>query len=131
MPDGQRKYTKELGRELHCSRKTRKRLLEQFDAYQHQMLDDQPSPTYEQMVASFGPPADFAATLMQEVHSAEQITYNRSRLILRIGAVALAMIYMVFSLYILYCKKVTVIEVKTDTHFSEEYAEPTGLEEAE
>ena len=119
MPDGQRKYTKELGRALHCSHRTRKQLMEQFNDYQHQILDDLPTPTYEQMVNSFGPPEEMAQTLMQEVSPQEYGQYRRWQVLFKLLAAVFIAVWVMFTAYVYVEKSIPIIVNETITEDTE------------
>ena len=121
------KYLRELRRHLRCSRKTQKRLSEQFKAYQHDAIDD--APDYDQMVTMFGPPEEMARTLMEEVSQEEQLAYRRNRLFLRIISFVLAISFAVFSLYIFFIKEITVIEVVTRDYYGNPYVDSGEVSE--
>ena len=71
MTKGWNKYKREVKASLNCGRKQRKVLLNQLENFKDSsgVEDD----TYDQLLVSFGPPEDMAASLMENV-SAEEIS---------------------------------------------------------
>lgn len=69
MMKGWNKYKREVKASLKCDRKQRKQLLNQLEAFKNSsgMEDD----TYGQLFASFGPPEEMAASLMENVSESE------------------------------------------------------------
>lgn len=121
------RYLRELRCQLRCSRKVKNRLLEQFTAYQQRAIDE--ALDYDQMVTLFGPPEEMAQTLMVEITRKEQDTFIRNKLIQKIVAIFMVVSFVCFSLYILFVKEITTIEVDSYTHVYEEYRTPAETEE--
>ncbi len=83
------RYLRELKQLLHCSGRTRKMLLTKFQSQCREGLEENAA-DYEAMVRNFGPPAEFARILMEEVPAEETARYRTSRILLRVGAGVLA-----------------------------------------
>lgn len=122
-------YMRELRNHLRCSRKTRKRLIEHFSAYQRDAIDE--APDYDQMVTLFGPPDEIAQTLMEEVTSEEQMAYAQSKLVKKIATILLATAFVLSSLYVMFWKEISVIEVETNTYYGEPNYSTEEIEVAE
>lgn len=120
------KYLHELRRHLRCSRKTQNRLLEQFTAYQRNAIDD--TPDYGQMVTMFGPPQEMAQTLMEEVTVEERNAYSRNILLGKAVAIAMALCFVFFFMYIMFIKEITVIEYKEYTNAYQAYETSEEME---
>lgn len=120
------RYMRELRRQMRCSRKTQNRLLEQFTAYQMNSLDE--TPDYDRMVTMFGPPDEMAWTLMAEITQNEHSAYRRNRLILKAVAFVMAVSFVFFSLYIMFVKENTMIEVERKTYYGTPYESPDESE---
>ena len=112
-----RRYVRELRIHLLCSFKVKKRLLEHFSVYRQNLLDEPLD--YDQMVAMFGPPEEMARVLMDEVQVAEQVRYRRNKRALNIVAAVLLAGIMMLSVYAIFIKEATVVEVKTYTYYGE------------
>lgn len=123
------KYLHELRSHLRCSRKTKNRLLEQFTAYQRNTIDD--TPDYDQIVNMFGPPEEMARTLMEEITSEEQTAYAQSKLVKKIVTVLLATAFVLSSLYVMFWKEMSVVEVETNTYYGEPNYSTEEIEVAE
>lgn len=112
-------YMRELRRHLHCSRKSRNRLLEHFTAYQCGTIDE--TPDYGQMVTMFGPPQEMAQTLIEEVTREERNAYRRNILFGKIVAIAMVLCFVILSLYTMFIKEITVIEYREYTNVYQAY----------
>lgn len=123
------RYMRELRRHLHCSRKAQKRLLDQFTTYQRSNMDS--TPDYDQMVTMFGPPEEMARTLMEEITSEEQTAYAQSKLVKKIVTVLLATAFVLSSLYVMFWKEMSVVEVETNTYYGEPNYSTEEIEVAE
>lgn len=120
-----KQYMRELRRQLRCSRKTQNRLLESFSAYHRNSIDD--TPDYDQMVTMFGPPDEMARTLMEEVTGEERNAYNRNILFGKTIAIAMALCFVIFSLYIMFIKEIPV-QYSEYTNVSQAYETPEETE---
>lgn len=123
------RYMREIRRHLRCSRKTRIRLLNRFTTYQRDAIDD--APDYDQMVTMFGPPKEMARILMEEVTNEEQTAYEQSNLVKKIATILVAVAFVLSSLYIMFWKEISVIEVETNTYYGEPNYSTEEIEVAE
>ena len=114
-----RRYLRELRSHLLCSFKVKTRLLGHFSAYRQNLLDKPLD--YDQMVAMFGPPEEMARVLMDEVQVAEQVRYCRNKRAMNIVVAALLAGIMMLSVYAIFIKETSVVEVKTYTYYGEPY----------
>ncbi len=89
-------YFRELKRHMHCSSRTKTKLLTKFQTQCQEGLED--NADYEAMVANFGPPEEFAQTLMEEVPAEELTRYRRNHVLLRAVLGLLAAVVLLFSL---------------------------------
>ena len=119
------KYLRELRRHLRCSRKTKKRLLEQFKAYQRSAIDD--TPDYDQMVTMFGPPEEMARTLMEEVSQEERSIYQHKKQRLKAAGIAACILWAVFTFYVFWIKSIP-LQVVERTYCNSEIVETTSPE---
>lgn len=112
MPEGCKRYVKEMSRQLHCSQKVKRRLLDQFEAYQKNAHDYGSDCTYDRMVADFGPPEEMACELMRDVTAAERNAFRHSVLIRKVIEVVfiIAFIAATFFIWFLKSNPVNVIE---------------------
>lgn len=70
------RYKKILKRNLYCSGNTRKRLLQKFEIALSAFLEDNPTPSMDELSAAFGPPKEMASVLMEEVPKQEVARYR-------------------------------------------------------
>ncbi len=121
------RYFRELKQAMHCPGRTKAMLLTKFQAQCPEGLED--NADYEAMVANFGPPAEFAQTLMEEVPAEELARYRRSRVLLRAAAGVLAAIALVVFLFVWGRGPVSPIDVQPgDTLFWGTYEQDNNLE---
>lgn len=65
-PDAQ--YLSQVRKFLFCPRPDKKRLVEKCRSFLEGYRQENPDAKYEDIVANFGSPADFAGTLMMEIY---------------------------------------------------------------
>jgi len=96
MTQPAKKYTRQLKRELFCSRKDRKRLLLGWQRTLTDFLEEHPEAGEAQLTASFGTPEEMAKLLMREIPaSVQQKHKNIQRLLplyITIAAVAIILV---------------------------------------
>lgn len=118
-------YLRQLKSSLQCGFRTRKKLLAQFRHSLSTFLEENPNPTFEHLIASFGPPEEMADILMEEVTEAELRQYCHHRKLTQFLTGLTVILFILFSLYVLYLKEVTVISFEGElipdtTIFSQE-----------
>lgn len=99
-------YRRSLEKKLQCGSETKKRLLAGFDQSLATYMEDANAPAMEDLCAAFGPPEEMAEVLMAEVTSQEQTQHRKNMLCKEILAVILAVILVVFTIYIWFYKEV-------------------------
>lgn len=110
MTDAVREYRRELTRRLNCTRKTKERLLSQFDETLSDFLDDSPNPTAEELEAAFGKAGDMAETLLASVPVEEQLKSVRQRKLALAAGVIFALVSVFFGTWLYFQENpVTVI----------------------
>ena len=70
------RYKRALCRHLHCTLRTRKKLLSEFEHALGPFLEETPSPAFSQLEAAFGSPAAMGAVLMESVSEKERHVYD-------------------------------------------------------
>lgn len=113
------RYRRKLKKQLTCGPLTRRRLLSRFDCSLTPFLEENPSPSYEQLVSAFGTPVEMAAILMQSVSAKDQARYQTCKKIIRILAVVAAVLIICFALYVFFVKEFSVIEMHETVYPSE------------
>ena len=103
------RYRRALKKHLHCGVSTRRQLLDRFDNSLSDFLADCPTPTQEQLKSAFGPPEEAAGVLMETVSENEQIRCQKRKTLLRILASAVAVLFIVFTIYVYFVKDIVLI----------------------
>ena len=103
------RYRRALKKHLHCGVSTRRQLLDRFDNSLSDFLADCPTPTQEQLKSAFGPPEEAAGVLMETVSENEQIQCQKRKTLLRILASAVAVLFIVFTIYVYFVKDIVLI----------------------
>lgn len=103
------RYQRQLKKHMPCGFRTRNDLLTQFRSSLSVFLDEQPEPTYGQLIDAFGPPDEMAAVMMAAVAEKEQLRYHKCRKVRTVLAGFAAIMFIAFSLYVFYIKEVTII----------------------
>lgn len=103
------RYRRALKKHLHCGVSTRRQLLDRFDNSLSDFLADCPTPTLEQLKSAFGPPEEAAGVLMEAVSENEQIQCQKRKTLLRILASAVAVLFIVFTIYVYFVKDIVLI----------------------
>lgn len=104
------RYQRELKKHIRCNVITKRKLIRQFNDSLFSFLVDQPDPTYEQLVAAFGPPQEMASILMEELSEREKIRYRFAQKVKIIFLGILATLFILFSLYVFFEKEFAVVE---------------------
>lgn len=105
-----RQYEQQLKKHLLCGHRIRRKLLDQFRDSLSGFLEDQPEPTYEHLLAAFGPPDEMAGILMEKVSTKEFKIHQSRKKIVNIFAISLAALFIWFSLYVFFEKEFAVVE---------------------
>lgn len=114
MKDPIKQYTVTIRKHLHCGGTLRKDLLSQFQNMLSDFREDNPTPTYSQLVAAFGPPEDMADVLMAEISNETHIAFHRTQKFLKIFAGIALAFFIGFTIFTYFIKDVTVITVKDE-----------------
>ena len=107
------RYKKAVKKNLRCTHNTKSQLSQKFDAMLSAFLEDNPSPSTDELYAAFGLPQEMATVLMEGVSAEENSKYRKTRLITKtiagIVAGVLLTLVIVFTLYIYYEKQIPVV----------------------
>lgn len=105
-----RRFKRALRRNLHCSLRTKRRLLEEFEHSLGLFPEDTPSPAFSQLETAFGSPSTMAAVLTESVSEKERGTYQlRQKIKKALAAVSVFLLFL-FAIYSYYTKEYTIIE---------------------
>lgn len=110
------RYQRELKKHLQCGMHIRKKLLSQFRDSLSSFLEENPEPNYEQLITAFGPPEEMANILMEAVPTSEQLRYRRNNKLVKILYGFVAVLFIMFALYVFYMKEFTIVTVESDVH---------------
>lgn len=102
------RFRRALTRKLYCCGNTRRQLLEQFDLSLNTFLEDHPTATEAELSAAFGTPEEMARVMMEGVGDQEKGRYHRRKRFVQAFAGVLAVIYVLFSVYIYFEKEIPV-----------------------
>lgn len=111
MTDTGLQYEKLLKKRLRCTTAVRKRLLEKFRGALLVFLEETPEPNLNQLREAFGPPEEMAQVLMTEVPPEEMAKYRRNRRIRRIAAGAIAVVFILFTMYVYFEKQKPLVMI--------------------
>lgn len=76
------KYKKALKKNLRCTHNTKKQLLKKFEITWSTFLEDNPTPSMDDLCTAFGSPKEMASVLMEEVTPEEIVRYRRRKFFL-------------------------------------------------
>lgn len=99
-------YKRKLKENLRCSCSAKRKLLDRFDDSLREYLDENPSPTMEELSTAFGPPEEMARTLMENVDEADKAAYSKFLVARRVTAGILAAVLLAFSAYVFFLKEI-------------------------
>lgn len=111
MTDTVLQYERLLKKQLRCTTAVRKRLLEKFRGALLVFLEETPDPNLNQLREAFGPPEEMAQVLMTEVSPEERAEYCRNRRIWRIVAGVIAVVFVLFTMYIYFEKQKPLVMI--------------------
>lgn len=106
-----KKYQNALKKKLYCSGSAKSKLLDQFISSVSAFTEDNPSPTFEELVSAFGPPEEMATVLMAEISEPEKLRYHRAVLLQSAIAGVLVAAFLAFTGYIYICKEYSNITI--------------------
>lgn len=76
------RYKKAVKKNLRCTRNTQKQLLKKFEITWSTFLEDNPTPSMDELCTAFGSPKEMASVLMEEVTPEEIVRYRRRKFFL-------------------------------------------------
>ena len=120
MADGFKLYRRAVEKALPCRREVRESLLNQMERFQKGAAEnDALPPTYPQLVENYGPPEQFAQTLMASVPQQELTAYRQEKRFVQIVLGVLAAILFAFTIYTWFIKEYTFYEISLPEDISE------------
>lgn len=99
------RYKRALKRKLPCGSDMRKILLNRFQSMLDSFLEEHPAPAEEDLRTAFGTPEAMAEVLSEGLSEEETKRYQNRKLLQKICAGALAIVLVVFSVYVLFLKE--------------------------
>ena len=106
------RYQGELKKHMHCAVSTKQKLIMQFNDSLSSFLEDQPDPTYEQLIGAFGPPQEMASILMESLSEKQKAHYRFVQKAKKIIVAVLAALFILFSAYVFWEKEFSVITIE-------------------
>lgn len=121
------RYQRSLSRKLPCTGVYKERLLDKFRASLSSFMEENPSPTAQELHTAFGPPEEMANLLAEKITDAEKTQYRHSKLV-RSAAIGVALaLVLSFTGYIYFVKDIGVT-VKETTVIDNCVPSPTDSE---
>lgn len=105
MNHSAQRYRSKLKKKLPCMRKTRSKLLCEFDCMLNGFLDENPDASFNDLCNAFGPPDEMARILMAEISKDEVRQYRLRTKYNRILAGLCAIVFLVFTLFVFLFKE--------------------------
>ena len=103
-------YIRAVKRQLPCSAKTKRRLINQLNKTMSDFLEENPDATLEMLYSGFGTPSQMSAMMIQDLPSSEiQVHQNQRRIVRVLTALILALVF-TFSFYVFFWKEVPIQE---------------------
>lgn len=124
-------YKKMLMKHLPCGRTARKRLVCRFDGILASFLEDNFSPSADELNSAFGTPEEMAQILMAEVSSQEQAQYRKELLVKRILIGILLTAFLVLTTYIYFYKEKPITITEEIISEGTQYVDPNTAEQGE
>lgn len=97
-------YQKQLRKKLKCGSQVKEQMMGRFQLSVDTFLEENSSPTMEELHQAFGPPNEMAAILSEQISIEESRRYRRNEIIKKIMAIVLAALAMLFALYCFFWK---------------------------
>ncbi len=104
-------YERAVKKKLACGGSERRKLLERLRLMLDSYLEENPSPTAEELQNAFGPPASMAEVLSEGISPEEKARYHRSKKLLRVIAAALVAILLFATIYVFFIKQRPITSV--------------------
>lgn len=111
MSDCISNYELMLKKELRCGSATRNRLLERFHVMLATFTEENPAPDTPALESAFGKPKELANMLMEDTTEKERKEYIRGKRIRKGFAIGLALLLLLFTLYVFFIKSNPITHV--------------------
>lgn len=105
------RYRRAVKKHLACGTAARKRLMDKLHTMLGAFLDENPTPTEDELHNAFGPPETVAAMLSEEITPEEKARYRRGKILLRSAAAVLLILIVMASAYIFFMKQIPLTTV--------------------
>lgn len=120
-------YRRALKRNIRCTGKQKRKLLNSFDATCRAFLSENPNPTQAQLAQAFGTPEEMADVLMAEVSEADRKRYRRVRALRIVSICVCAAFFIALTVYIYFLKERPIKVVSRVYVFEYEEIDPHFL----
>lgn len=98
-------YIRAVKRQLTCSAKTKRRLINQLNKTMSDFLDENPYATLEALHAGFGTPEQLATTMMQDLPQSEYSEFRKKKKLNQTLAGTLVLLFVCFTIYVFFIKQ--------------------------
>ena len=119
-------YRRALKKELRCSYKTKKRLLNGFNQAITAYWEEHSNPSMEELSAAFGPPSEMAKVLMAQITDQEHTMYRNRTLCTKILTSIIFVILISFTIYIWFYKSVGLTSTSELNQIPVDWAETSN-----
>lgn len=121
-------YIRAVKRQLPCSAKTKRRLINQLNKTMSDFLEENPDATLEALHTGFGTPAQLATTMMQDLPQSEYSEFRKKKKLNQTLAGILILLLVGFTIYVFFIKQNPIesyVEIipSTPTSSATEYLE--------
>ena len=99
------KYQNELKKNLFCSAKVKKQLLNSFQCSLDAFLEENPTPSMADLHDAFGPPAEMARILSKQITEQEIKKFKRQSTAIQVIAILLALVLVLLTFYVFFWKE--------------------------
>ena len=98
-------YRRALKSMLPCQGPVRRRLMDEFGGMLDSFLEDNPSPTPDELRAAFGSPEEMARHLSANISAAESLQYSRGVVAKKVLAIVLVVLLALATVYVFILKQ--------------------------
>ena len=104
-------YERAVKKQLTCRNSVRKKLLERFHVMLNSFLEENPSPTAEDLRIAFGPPKAMAEVLSEMISPNEHSNYRRGKTFQRFILAVLIVLLLLTTIYVFFEKQNPIVVV--------------------
>lgn len=120
-------YRRALKRNIRCTGKRKRELLNSFDSTCRAFLSENPDPSQAQLTQAFGTPEEMAGVLMAEVSEEDRKRYRRVHALRLASVCVCAALFLALTVYVYFLKERPVSVVSRVYVFEDEEVDPHFL----